>query len=193
MGKQSGGGARTGFGIGRNAEGGQMGFAANISQRARLAQATTAAMRAGQTRIQRLPSTTEGDGLSSDKAIVTLEDEVEPDGITELEITNADAIALAFDTQLNESFPKDYEMNEEEFFAFFRRSFEANSSLLHDSLLIMMLGFAALGVAEQPKQVRQPCSTSDITSSSLALLILSQATMEARSDFPGSCADAHDC
>ena len=61
MGKQSGGGARTGFGIGRNAEGGQMGFAANISQRARLAQATTAAMRAGQTRIQRLPSTTEGD------------------------------------------------------------------------------------------------------------------------------------
>ena len=40
MGKQSGGGARTGFGIGRNAEGGQMGFAANISQRDHIANAT---------------------------------------------------------------------------------------------------------------------------------------------------------
>ena len=59
MGTKTGGGARTNFGIGRNAEQGQMGFAANISQRARLAQATTAAMRTGQTRIQRLPSTTE--------------------------------------------------------------------------------------------------------------------------------------
>lgn len=64
MGKQSGGGARTDFGIGRNAEGGRMAFANNISQRARLAQATTAAMRAGQTRLQRLPNSVTGEGAA---------------------------------------------------------------------------------------------------------------------------------
>lgn len=64
MGKQSGGGARTDFGIGRNAEGGRMGFANNISQRARLAQATTAAMRAGQDRIRRLPNSVTGQGAT---------------------------------------------------------------------------------------------------------------------------------
>lgn len=91
--------------------------------------------------------------LSDTKAIVTIEDEVEPDGLTDLEDEHSSALTLAFDAQLAASFPEDYEMNEEEFFSFFRRSFEANSSLLHDSLLIMMLGFAALGVESASRKV----------------------------------------
>lgn len=64
MGDRTSGGARTDFGVGRNAEGGRMAFANNVSQRARLAQATTAAMRAGQTRIQRLPNSVTGEGAT---------------------------------------------------------------------------------------------------------------------------------
>lgn len=61
MGKNAGGGARTGFGFGANSERGQIGFAPNISQRTRLAMATTEAMRRGVDRIRPVPSPAAGD------------------------------------------------------------------------------------------------------------------------------------
>lgn len=84
------------------------------------------------------------------KALVTVGDS-EPEGLAELEADNTGEIEAVFSGMVPADVAED--MTFEEFSTMVRRMVDERSGELHDVILTMMLGYAALGVASGTKKV----------------------------------------